>query len=207
ALARLARALFLPAGGASSASGAGQASGSGSSPAAAVELQAMAEAERALADALASGASGEGGNPDAAADQREIGRQLDDLTDELVEAGVDPVSLRALEEAVAGVTGRLERGLPGARMESELRSLSRRFADLGRMVDRSLSERRRSRTAGSFLPEYPPDLPRRVTAPLLDPEAALTAWREALPDDAVESARAYLERLAEEGVRQPEEAP
>lgn len=208
ALARLARALLLPAGGTSASAGAGQPSGSGASAAAAAtQLQAMAEAERALADGLAPGTFGEGGNPDAAAEQREIGRQLDDLADDLVEAGVDPASLRALEEAVAGVTGRLERGLPGARMESELRSLSRRFADMGRMVDRSLSERRRSRTAGPFLPEHPPELPERVTAPLLDPEAALAPWRESLPVDAVESGRAYLERLAEEGVRQPGETP
>lgn len=207
ALARLARSLLLPAGGGSTAAGSGRATGSGTSPAAAAaELRALAAAERALADALAPGSSGTGGNPDAATGQREIGRRLEDLTDPLVEAGMDPEALRALEEAVAGVAGRLERGLPGARMESELRTLSRRFADLGRMVDRTAGERRRSRTAGPFLPEHPPELPRRVTAPLLDPEATLAPWRESLPAAAIEPGRAYLERLAEEGIRRPEES-
>jgi hypothetical protein len=103
-----------------------------------------------------------------------------------------------------GVAGRLERGLPGARLESELRSLSRRFADLGRMVEQSASERRRSRTAGPFLPLDPPPLLRRATAPRLDPEAALAPWRGALPPASVEAGRAYLERLAEEGVREPD---
>lgn len=206
ALARLARSLLLPAGGGQAASGAGQGSESGGSAAAAAELEALAEAERSLADALAPG-PGEGGNPDAAARQREIGERLAELARELIEAGIDPAALGALEEAVAGVAGRLERGLPGARMESELRTLSRRFADLGRMVDRSAGERRRSRTAGTFLPEHPPELPRRVTAPRLDPEAAFAPWREALPLEALEPGRAYLERLAGEGVRHPEAGP
>jgi hypothetical protein len=205
ALARLARSLLLPAGGSASAAGSGQAEGTGSSPAAAAaELQAMAEAQRALADALRPGDVGEGGNPDAAAGQREVGRRLEELRDALVEAGIDPVALRSLQESMDGVAGRLERGLPGARLESELRSLSRRFADLGRMVEQSGSERRRSRTAGPFLPLDPPPLPRRVTASRLDPEAALAPWRGALPPSSVEAGRAYLERLADEGVREPE---
>jgi hypothetical protein len=89
-------------------------------------------------------------------------------------------------------------------MESDLRSLSRRFADLGRMVERSASERRKSRPAGPFLPLDPPPLPRRATAGRLDPEAALAPWRDALPPASVETGRAYLERLADEGVREPE---
>jgi hypothetical protein len=205
ALARLARSLLLPASGSASAAGSGQAEGTGSSPAAAAaELQAMAEAERALADAFRPGDAGEGGSPDAAAGQREVGRRLEELRDALVEAGIDPSALRSLQESVAGVAGRLERGLPGARLESELRSLSRRFAALGRIVDRSASERRRSRTAGPFLPLDPPPLPLRTTASRLDPEAALAPWRGALPPASVEAGRAYLERLAEEGVREPE---
>ncbi len=208
ALARLARSLLLPAGGSVSAAGTGQAEGTGSSPAAAAaELQALAEAQRALADALRPGEGGQGGNPDAAAGQREVGDRLEELRDALVEAGIDPAALRSLQESMSGVAGRLERGLPGARLESELRSLSRRFADLGRMVERSASERRRSRTAGPFLPLDPPPLPRRATASRLDPEAALEPWRGALPPSSVEAGRAYLERLAEEGVRAPEGSP
>jgi hypothetical protein len=204
-LARLARALLLPAGGSASAAGSGQGEGTGSSPAAtAAELQAMAEAQRALADALQPGDGGRGGNPDAAAGQRALGRRLEELRNALFVAGVDPAALRSLEESVAGVAGRLERGLPGARMESDLRSLSRRFADLGRMVERSASERRKSRPAGPFLPLDPPPLPRRATAGRLDPEAALAPWRDALPPASVETGRAYLERLADEGVREPE---
>jgi len=133
-----------------------------------------------------------------------LGRRLEELRDSLVEAGVDPAALRSLQESMDGVAGRLERGLPGARLESELRSLSRRFADLGKVVDRSASEQRTSRTAGPFLPLDPPALPRRATAPRLDPEAALAPWRGALPPASVEAGRAYLERLAEEGVREPD---
>jgi hypothetical protein len=205
ALARLARSLLLPAGGSASAGGSGQGQASGSPPAAtAAELQAMADAQRALADAVRPGDTGEGGSPDAAAGQREVARRLEELRDSLVEAGVDPAALRSLQESMDGVAGRLERGLPGARMESELRSLSRRFEDLGKVVDRSASERRTSRTAGPFLPLDPPALPRRATAPRLDPEAALAPWRGALPPASVEAGRAYLERLAEEGVREPD---
>lgn len=75
------------------------------------------------------------------------------------------------------------------------------------MVEESASERRRSRTAGPFLPLDPPPVPRRATASRLDPEAALAPWRDALPPPAVETGRAYLERLAEEGVREPETSP
>ena len=203
ALARLARSLLLPAGGSAGAAGSGQTEESGSSSSSA-ELHAMAEAQRALADALRPGDAGEGGSPDAAAGQREVGRRLEELRDALVEAGIDPAALRSLQESMDRVAGRLERGLPGARLESELRSLSRRFADLGRIVERSASERRRSRTAGPFLPLDPPPLPRRATASRLDPEAALAPWRGALPTGSLEIGRAYLERLAEEGVREPE---
>jgi hypothetical protein len=89
-------------------------------------------------------------------------------------------------------------------MESDLRSLSRRFADLSRMVEERRSERRISRPAGPFLPLDPPPLPRRTTANRLDPEAALDPWRDALPPASIETGRAYLERLAEEGVREPD---
>ena len=63
---------------------------------------------------------------------------------------------------------------------------------------------RTSRTAGPFLPLDPPPLPRRATAARLDPEAALAPWLDALPSASIEAGRAYLERLAEEGVREPE---
>lgn len=208
ALARLARSLLLPPGGSASAAGSGEAEGTGSSPAAAAaELQALAEAQRALADALQPGATGAGGSPEGAADQRDVGRRLEELRDALIQAGIDPSAVRSLRESVEAVAGRIERGLPGARLESELRSLSRRFEELGRRVEESASERRRSRTAGPFLPLDPPPLPRRATASRLDPEAALAPWRDALPPPAVETGRAYLERLAEEGVREPEASP
>ena len=73
-----------------------------------------------------------------------------------------------------------------------------------RLTEESPSERRTSRTAGPFLPLDPPPLPRRATAARLDPEAALAPWLDALPSASIEAGRAYLERLAEEGVREPE---
>lgn len=209
ALTRLSRALLLPAeeGGGSGAGGeggAGQAAG---------ELSAMAGAERSLADRMAGsrGPSADrpssGGNAEAAAIQRGIGRRLAEQAAALAELGVDPNSVEALQEAVESAAVRLERGLPGARAETDLRALARRLADLGRIVERSRTECRQSETARGFLPAEPPPLPPRTTAPRLDPAAEMAAWRDILPRSAWESSRAYLERLAREGVRAPGSGP
>ncbi|MFN2384653.1 MAG: hypothetical protein ABR559_10420, partial [Gemmatimonadota bacterium] len=65
------------------------------------------------------------------------------------------------------------------------------------------SERRSAEAARGFLPATPPPLPPRASAARLDPAAQLAPWETALPRAALEPARAYLERLAAEGVRKP----
>ncbi|HUP00222.1 MAG TPA: hypothetical protein VM737_01685 [Gemmatimonadota bacterium] len=203
-LALLARAFLLP----ESESGGGAGAGAeGNAGAVARQLEAMAGAQRSLADAMAGGAEPVGGNAEAAAAQRGIGRRLEDLAEELRDLGIDPRTIRALAESVERTAARLERGLPGAESETDLRALARRFADLGRILEQSTTERRRSETARAFLPAGAPPLPERTTAPRLDPAAALGPWEDELPKDALGPARAYLERLAAEGVRAPGESP
>jgi hypothetical protein len=69
------------------------------------------------------------------------------------------------------------------------------------MIERETDERRQSETARSFLPVEPPPLGERVTAPILDPASALAPWAGDLPSEMLGAARRYLERLADEGVR------
>ena len=210
ALAGLSRAFLLPEGESGGGAGAGA---QGDAGAVARRLEAMAGAERSLADVMSGGTErgtregDRGGNAEAAATQRGVGRQLGDLADELRELGVDPRTIQALAESVERTASRLERGLPGAESETDLRALARRFADLGRIIEQSTTERRRSETARAFLPADPPPLPERTTAPRLDPEAALAAWEGELPSGSLPAARAYLERLAAEGVRAPGGSP
>ncbi|HUF88769.1 MAG TPA: hypothetical protein VMR66_02180 [Gemmatimonadota bacterium] len=204
ALALLARGLFLPEGGGGEGGGAGQASDSGPLT---DQLQRMAAAQSAMADALAGAEEPAGGNPEAAAAQRSAADELRGMGPSLEEEGVDARSVEALARAIESASSRLERGLAGARTESELRTLARRLSDLGRMVDRENSERRRSETARSFVPADPDPLEERVTAPVLDPAAALAAWAGALPVEMLGPARRYLERLANEGVRSAEGRP
>ena len=201
ALALLARGLFLPEGGAGKGGGAGQASDSGPLS---EQIQRMAAAQSAMADALAGAEEPAGGNPEAAAAERRAADELRGMGQALEKEGVDARSVEALARAIESASTRLERGLAGARTESELRSLARRLADLGRIVDRETSERRRSETARSFVPADPPPLEERVTAPVLDPAAALAAWAGTLPAEMLGPARRYLERLADEGVRSAE---
>ena len=199
ALALLARGLFLPPDGGGGMGGAGKAGDSGQLS---QELQQMAAAQAAMADALASGEEPAGGNAEAAADQRGAADQLREMGEVLEEQGVDPRAVESLARAVEEASTRLERGLAGARTESDLRSLARRLADLGRMIDSRTREQRRSETARSFVPAAPPPLEARVTAPVLDPAAALAPWAGALPAEMLGPARRYLERLADEGVRE-----
>jgi hypothetical protein len=150
---------------------------------------------------MAGGDEPAGGNAEAAAAERQTAGELREMGEALEEEGVDARSIEALARAIEEASTRLERGLSGARTESELRTLARRLADIGRMIERQESERRRSETARSFVPATPPALEERVTAPVLDPEAALAPWAGTLPAESLEAARRYLERLAEEGVR------
>jgi hypothetical protein len=161
----------------------------------------MAAAQAAMADAMAGGEEPAGGNAEAAAAERQAAGELREMGEELEEEGVDSRSIEALARAIEEASTRLERGLSGARTESDLRTLARRLADLGRMIERQESERRRSETARAFIPAAPPPLEDRVTAPVLDPDAALAPWAGTLPAGTLEAARRYLERLAEEGVR------
>jgi hypothetical protein len=198
ALALLARGLFLPGGGGSGMGGAGQAGDSG---ALSRQLQQMAEAQTAMADAIAGGQEPAGGSAEAAAAERRTAEELREMGGALEEEGLDARSVEALARAVEAASTRLERGLSGARTESELRTLARRLADLGRMIERETGERRRSESARSFVPADPPPLEGRVTAPVLDPASALAPWAGSLPAQTLEAARRYLERLADEGVR------
>lgn len=198
ALALLARGLFLPDGGGGGMGGVGQAGDSGPLS---EQLQQMAQAHSAMADALASGQEPAGGNAEAAAAERQAAGELREMGGALEERGLDARSVEALARAVEAAATRLERGLAGAQTESELRSLARRLADLGRMIERETGERRRSETARSFVPVDPPPLEGRVTAPVLDPASALAPWAGTLPAQMLGAARRYLERLADEGVR------
>jgi hypothetical protein len=198
ALALLARGLFLPGGGGSGMGGAGQ---PGDSGALSRQLQQMAEAQTAMADAIAGGREPAGGSAEAAAAERRTAEELREMGGALEEQGLDARSVEALARAVEAASTRLERGLSGARTESELRTLARRLADLGRMIERETGERRRSESARSFVPANPPPLEGRVTAPVLDPASALAPWAGSLPAETLEAARRYLERLADEGVR------
>ncbi len=198
ALMLLARAFLLP----DSEGATGGAEGAaGSSGQVARQLESMAQAERSLADALGSSDEPVGGNPEAAVAQREIGRQLNDVAEELLEMGIDVRTVQRLEAAVEELARQLERGVPGARADTNLRALARRLADVGRMVEQETTDRRRAEAARSFVPETPSPLPPRASAPRLDPEAALAPWRGVLPRSALDSVRAYLESLAEAGVR------
>jgi hypothetical protein len=161
----------------------------------------MAQAERSLADALGSSDEPVGGNSEAAAAQREVGRQLDEIAAELLEMGIDPRTVQGLETAVEELARQLERGIPGARAETDLQAMARRLADVGRMVERETTDRRRAEAARVFVPEAPPPLPPRASGQRLDPEKALAPWRSVLPRGALDSVRAYLESLAEAGVR------
>ncbi len=199
-LALLARGLFLSGGGAGG--GVGTAGQPGESGPLSEQLQQMAAAQAAMADAMAGGEEPAGGSAEAAAAEREAAGELREMGEALEEEGVDSRSIEALARAIEEASTRLERGLSGARTESELRTLARRLADLGRMIERQESERRRSETARSFIPAAPPPLEDRVTAPVLDPDAALAPWAGTLPAGTLEAARRYLERLAEEGVRE-----
>jgi len=199
ALALLARALLVPPGSLQMAGAQGSA---GEAGAVAAQLDYLADAQRALAQSAGSTDDPSGGDPEAAAEQRELGNQLGGLQQALAEQGVDPRTVEALAQAVEEAARRLERGLPGARAETELQSLARRFADLGRIVERSEGERR-AEAARPFVPARPSALPARATARLLDPYAALAPWAQSLPRAALDPSRAYLERLAEEGVRAP----
>jgi hypothetical protein len=198
ALALLARGLFLPAGGGGGTGGAGQ---PGESGALSDQLQRMAESQAAMADAMASGREPSGGTAEAAAAERRMAEELREMGGALEEEGLDARSIEALARAVEAASTRLERGLAGARTETDLRSLARRLADFGRMIDREESERRQSETARSFVPADPPPLEARVTAPVLDPATALAPWAGTLPAEMLAPARRYLERLADEGVR------
>jgi len=205
ALARLARALLRPPGDGAGGSGAGAAGATG---AVAEGLRQLAEAQAAVADAAgAAGTESEGGNPDAAASQRGVAEGLGEVAEEAEEAGLDRRAMDALAREAEEAAARLERGLSGARTESELRSLSRRMADLGRTIERESPERRKSETARPFVPAEPGPLPARATAPELDPDAAMAGWEAILPGHAVEPGRRYLERLSGDGVREPVEAP
>jgi hypothetical protein len=164
----------------------------------------MAQAQAAMADALAGGQEPAGGNAEAAAAERQAAADLRAMSGALEEEGLDARSIEALARSVEAASTRLERGLAGARTETELRSLARRLADLGRMIERETGERRRSETARSFVPAEPPPLEERVTAPILDPASALAPWAGALPSEMLGAARRYLERLADEGVRDRE---
>jgi hypothetical protein len=199
ALALLARGLFLPQQGGGGMGGAGQAGDSGQLS---QQLQQMADAQAAMADALASGEEPAGGNAEAAAAEQRAADQLRDMGEALEEEGVEARSIESLARAVEEASTRLERGLEGARTESDLRSLARRLADLGRMIDSRTREERTSETARSFVPAEPPPLDARVTAPVLDPAAALAPWAGTLPAEMLAPARRYLERLADEGVRE-----
>ena len=199
ALALLARGLFLSGGG--GGGGVGTAGQPGESGPLSEQLQQMAAAQAAMADAMAGGDEPAGGNAEAAAAERQAAGELREMGEALEEEGVDARSIEALARAIEEASTRLERGLSGARTESDLRTLARRLADIGRMIERQESERRRSETARSFVPFAPPPLEERVTAPVLDPEAALAPWAGTLPAETLEAARRYLERLAEEGVR------
>jgi hypothetical protein len=198
ALMLLARAFLLP----ESEGAAGGAEGAaGSSGQIARQLESMAQAERSLANALGSSDEPVGGNPEAAAAQREVGRQLDEIAAELLEMGIDVRTVQGLETAVEELARQLERGIPGARADTDLRALARRLADVGRMVERETTDHRRAETARDFVPEMPPPLPSRASAQRLDPETALAPWRSVLPRGVLDSVRAYLESLAEAGVR------
>lgn len=199
ALALLSRSLFLPGGGGGGQGGAGQ---EGESGPLSEQLQQMAQAQAAMADALAGGQEPEGGTAEAAAAERQAAADLRAMSAALEEEGLDARSIEALARSVDAASTRLERGLAGARTETELRSLARRLADLGRMIERETEERRRSETARSFLPVDPPPLGERVTAPILDPATALAPWSGDLPSEMLGAARRYLERLADEGVRE-----
>jgi hypothetical protein len=155
-----------------------------------------------MADALASGEEPAGGNAEAAAAEQRAADQLREMGEALEEEGVEARSIESLARAVEEASTRLERGLDGARTESDLRSLARRLADLGRMIDSRTREERTSETARSFVPAEPPPLDARVTAPVLDPTAALAPWAGTLPAEMLAPARRYLERLADEGVRE-----
>lgn len=198
ALAELARGFLVP----GSDEGSGPGPGArGGSEALARDLEAMAGEQRALAEAFAPGNDAAGGHSDAAATERELGRRLQEMREELSEAGVDRRQVDLLARDVERAATRLERGLAGARSGSELRALARRMADLSRILMRNRPERRRSETAGAFVPADPPPLPARTTASRIDPESALAAWLDTLPREAREPARRYLEFLAGEGVR------
>ena len=199
ALALLARGLFLSGGGAGG--GVGTAGQAGETGPLSEQLQQMAAAQAAMADAMAGGEEPAGGSAEAAAAERQAAGELREMGESLEEEGVDARSIEALARAIEEASTRLERGLSGARTESDLRTLARRLADIGRMIEREESERRRSETARSFVPLAPPPLDERVTAPVLDPEATLAPWAGTLPAETLEAARRYLERLAEEGVR------
>jgi hypothetical protein len=200
ALMLLARAFLLP----DNEGATGGAEGAaGSSGQVARQLESMAQAERSLADALGSSDEPVGGNPEAAAAQREVGRELDEISAELLEMGIDVRTVQGLETAVEELARQLERGVPGARTETDLRALARRLGDVGRMVELETTDRRRAEAARVFVPEAPPPLPSRAGAQHLDPEAALAPWRSLLPRSALDSVRAYLESLAEAGVRSP----
>ena len=198
ALALLSHSLFLPGGGGGGSGGAGQ---EGESGPLSEQLQQMAQAQAAMADALAGGQEPAGGTAEAAAAARQAAADLRAMSGALEEEGLDARSIEALARSVEAASTRLERGLAGARTETELRSLARRLADLGRMIERETDERRRSETARSFLPVEPPPLGERVTAPILDPASALAPWAGDLPSEMLGAARRYLERLADEGVR------
>lgn len=199
ALALLSHSLFLPGGGGGGQGGAGQ---EGESGPLSGQLQQMAQAQAAMADALAGGQEPAGGTAEAAAAERKAAADLRAMSGALEEEGLDARSIEALARSVDAASTRLERGLAGARTETELRSLARRLADLGRMIERETDERRRSETARPFLPVEPPPLGERVTAPILDPASALAPWAGDLPSEMLAAARAYLERLADEGVRE-----
>lgn len=204
-LAALARALLVPQSGGAGMPGAG--ASEGQSGGLSRELAELAEAQRSLAEAGGAGEEAAGGNPDAPAAERGIAEALGRLEERLAEAGVDPAVAAALTRSAEETAGRMERGLAGARTQTELRTLARRLEELARALERTPEERRRSEPAGAFVPVAPPDLPARVTAPRLDAETELAPWRDALPRTADETARRYLERLEDEGVRSPESAP
>jgi hypothetical protein len=198
ALMLLARAFLLPdhEGATGGADGAAGRSGQ-----VARQLESMAQAERSLADALGSADEPVGGNPEAAAAQRDVGRELDEIAAELLEMGIDARTVQGLETAVEELARQLERGVPGARADTDLRALARRLGDVGRMVEQEATDRRRAETASVFVPETPPPLPSRAGAQRLDPDAALAPWKNVLPRSALDSVRAYLESLAQAGVR------
>ena len=69
--------------------------------------------------------------------------------------------------------------------------------DFAAWCDRMYVERQRRATQGTAELDW-------ATPDENDPEAALAPWLDALPSASIEAGRAYLERLAEEGVREPE---